>query len=95
MAERFTAASRPPAGQWAALARALEPCRAHPQPVPRPSAHPPAASPRPEGLESPGEKAAIRLLPRPPLEDHPPPADRRPSGPSNRRSKQPASAVSR
>ena len=32
MGERVTAASGP--GQWAALARALEPCKTHPQPVP-------------------------------------------------------------
>lgn len=93
MAERVTAASRPPPRQRAALARAAEPCRAYPQPVPRPSAHPPAASPRPEGLESPGEQAAIRLLPRSAPEAHRP-ADRRPSGTANHRSNSPL-AVSR
>ena len=34
MGERVTAASGPGPGQWVVLARALELCRTHPQPVP-------------------------------------------------------------
>ena len=69
MGERFTIASGPGHGQWAVLARALEPCRTHPPSLfPGPPNSP--ASPRPGELEGPGEKARICLSSHFPPEDH-------------------------
>ena len=66
--ECFTAASRPGSSQWAASARALEPCRKQP---PACSLGPQLThQPRPGELEGPGEMARIGLLPHSPPDDH-------------------------
>ena len=57
--ETFTAASRPEPGQRAALARAVEPSRTEPWPVPPP----PSTGLRPGEQEGSAVKAGVLLLP--------------------------------
>lgn len=68
MGERVTAASRPGSGHWVALARALEPCRRSPQPVPW--APHSSAGPTVSELEGLKEKAWICFLPHSLLDNY-------------------------